>query len=282
MKICVDCRAPNPADRFVCYRCNERLDKIPDGAPAPGERSYPCLNCGQRMTFDAKACPACGRVPAMVTSLAGSSPTLHSPVENAIDRMNNAPYPVDWDVEPLPDGTVILRRTAWGRARADYQWTLGLLCVPLFLGSLLFGRRGVWPHHPLGAALFWVFVGLVIAVAVGALLWLVCGRDELRVGPGFLESRRELWSLGAKKRIEGFATLRVRRWRDREGETRQLSVENLATSLTLDTIVRRETHFLTGTLGALGTGIADPATSLGRFLSAQAGWPLVTPDEVRV
>lgn len=229
------------------------------------------------MTFDAKACPSCGRVPAMLTSLAGTSPTVTSPVANAIDRMNRTPYPVDWEVEPLPDGTVLLHRTAWGRARSESQLAISLIFLPVILASIFMGRRGVAPNPAMSSVVGWYALVAIILVAIAAIVWMACGREEIRVGENVLVVSRRLWFFESKKRVEGMAVLRVRTYSDTRSETRELVVENLGASLKLDQVSRREHSFLAGTIGGLGTGIADAVTSLGRFLSAQTGWPLVGP-----
>jgi hypothetical protein len=259
-------------DRFVCYSCGERLDKIPDGVPMPGERSYPCLNCGTRMTAVAKACPGCGLIPASLNAVAVTTPTNDSPPTNFIDRLRNAPYPIDWNIEPYPDGTVSLQKNGFAGFNQALPFAVPIVvaCLMLFMFSFARGwSDGSFGPNVILIVLLRIGLGLLL---FGTVAYSTFTRIELRAGPNFLEIRRRFLWWESVKRITTIALFRVETIRDDNRMVRTLVVENLGGRYILDSITTGDYKFLLHTYGALSTDTPDAPSSLGRFLAAQTGW----------
>lgn len=240
----------------------------------PGERSFPCLNCGARMTVDAKACPGCGLVPASLNAVAVKTPTNDSTTTNFIDRLRNTPYPIDWTVEPYPDGTVALRKN--GFANQASPWIVTLIVACLALIGFSFSRA--WRNSDMTTVIFLIAMRIVAGtVAFGAIIYGVFIRVELRAGPNFLEIRRRFLHWESVKRITTSALFRVETHRHEKRMVRTLFVENLGGRQELDSIATGDYNFLLHTYGALSTDTPDAPSSLGRFLAAQTGWTFADP-----
>jgi ribosomal protein L40E len=277
LRTCPDCRARNPERLTVCYACGQSLIKRREGEPRSGEQTYPCLNCGAQIGFSAQNCPACGRLaapPAPTSSQSG--------LADAVERATLAPLPIDWEIEPLPDGTVRLQKTSWGKLFSDgnnvtavFFLTILLAFVAIGFWSAFTGPRPRVSSNPVPVAILSSFLVLFV---VAALLWVFCGRDELRVGPGFLERRRRLFRWESVKRISGGAgnaifngsTERIRGDSRSGPQTiRTLRVESLRGRWILEQRSYRDNDSLLTSLAEPN----DPVTQLGKYLAAQTGWP---------
>jgi len=276
MHYCPDCRAPNPDGRAFCHVCGQSLNKRPDGTPLPGESAFPCANCGALVAFGAAACPGCGRL--TPPPLPGGNPLSELP--QAFDRLNVAPAPPDWSAEPLPDGTIRLRRTTWGRMNADASMLVMFLFLPLLFLNVLFGRRGMLAQRASEPWMLYVVLGMAAVVGVAGLIWALFAREELRVGKGLLEVRKTLFGHVRARRLQGVAVLRLRTnsYYTRNGHQRRrvLIAENLGQHITLDSRARSE-----GLFGLLADTAPDDVGQLGLFLSKQTGWPLIDLENGR-
>jgi hypothetical protein len=278
MRVCPDCRAQNPERLDRCYACGQSLSKRRDGEPLPGERTYPCLNCGAAMTYAAKNCPACGRL-----AVPPQSPLT---TENLIsDPFPLTPIPMGWAIEPLPDGTIRLTRQGW-RWVWSTQWA-SYATVPAFALLLYVVFRSAFVSRSERAGLFppWMpilLLGVFAATGIFLLIAAACAREELRVGPGFLERRRRLFGLGSVQRLSGMAvfaaasitTDHMSRYGPRT--YRYLELQNLGKRIRLDSRDVTSTASLLSALShlALETSHAsDDIATLGRYLSARTGWP---------
>lgn len=238
----------------------------------PGERSFPCVNCGARMTVDAKACPGCGLVPSSLNAVAQTPLSSGDPGTNLIDRLRNAPYPIDWTIEPYPDGTVALRKNGFAKFNNVLPWVVPVLvgCLVLFLFS--FARiAGTTSADATGVGAILLRVGLGF-VFFGSIAVTTFTRLELRAGPAFLEIRRTFLQWESVKRITTVAFLRVETVRSENRMIRTLVVENMSGRHVLDCVTVGDYNFLLHTYGALSTDTPDAASTLGRFLAAQTGW----------
>jgi hypothetical protein len=281
MRYCPDCRAPNPAGRAFCHVCGQSLGRRPDGMPGPGEGSSPCPNCGAAVALSATACPECGRIIPPPSVLPAHLVDVSSPrLPEAFGQLNLSPPPPDWRAEPLPDGTIRLRRTTWGRINTDASMLLIFVFVPLLFFNALFGRRGLVTHH-VGNPWEWYFpLGLVAAVGIAGVIWVLFAREVLRTGPGLLEVRKSLFGYEWARRIEGVAVLRLRTngYYTRNGRQRRrvLIAENLGLHITVDSRTRSD-----GLFGLFSDTAPDDVGRLGLFLSEQTGWPLIDPEHGR-
>jgi hypothetical protein len=278
MRRCPDCKAPNPAGRTDCYACGQRLDKKPAGTPAPGERTYPCRNCDAAVPFSAAACPGCGRVvrPEPDAPVAGPAPALV------------APPPPGWEAEPLPDGTVRLRRTTWARLNHGSGASgLAVLAAAWLVANVFLGRgRYVGVRADGAAPLAWplyVAIGALLLGGACGLVWALFGRFELRAGPGVLEARWRLWGWYRMRRLDS-AVLRIdtRNYWTRHGgqrERRALSAQTLGGALTLDA-EERGGDLLSAAVNGLMRPADGPA-ALGAYLSSLTGFAFVDPARGR-
>jgi ribosomal protein L40E len=267
---CPDCRAPNPARLEHCYACGQSLLKPRDGEPLPGERTYPCLNCGAQMSFRAKNCPSCGRLAAPPESpLVEDGPT--------IDPLALPPLPIGWEIEALPDGTTRLTRNGWSwvsdEDRPTYLFA-PLLLIGIFLAQRFSMERTMTPGTPPWT----LYLLLVILGASGVfvLIWGVWGREELRVGPGFLERRRRLFGLGSARRVRDIgvlvATSSSRHSRYGTRTYRALDVTQIGKRLRLDTRSVTESWSALASHTVNTAGATDEIAALGHFLAAKTGW----------
>jgi len=283
MKYCPDCKAPNPVSRTDCFFCGAPL-ATPRTGPLPGERAYPCLSCRTEVPYTATVCQGCGRV--LTPPPASAEPATEALSPAAIFAMNlvkNAPPPPGWNVEPLPDGTVRLIRGTWKKLRRFAGIGTAFVAIAVMivfqLAARLPGRalpvlQSPRDESPYGAALLLeAIVGVVLLLFA---VWLIWGREELRVGPGLLESRRELGSLRWVRQVTS-GVLRVESYRTctRNGEEihRRLRVQNLGTTITLDGSDR--SVFWGGMMPD------EELTALGRYLASVTGWPFVDPEHLR-
>jgi hypothetical protein len=193
-----------------------------------------------------------------------------------------APAPPDWSAEPLPDGTIRLRRTTWGRMNADASMLAMFLILPLLFVNVLVGRHGLL-NHPSRSTAPWALymvLGLAAAVGVAGLIWTLFTREDLRVGKGLLEVRKSLFGYVWARRLDGVAVLRLRTnsyyTRNGRQHRRVLIAENLGMHITLDSRARSE-----GLFGLLADTVPDDVGQLGHFLSQQTGWPLIDPENGR-
>ena len=290
MRRCPDCKAPNPESRAVCYACGQSLSKAPAGAPAPGERTYPCRNCDAAVPFSASACPGCGRVVRPGESPALSGVGAAAPADGAIPSTGPSLPPDGWQVEPLPDGTLRLHRTTWARLSGGAGGSsAALFATAVFVLYMFFGiagRGGYVGANARGAQPpAWPVIFAVVLLALGgvaSLVWTVFGRHELRAGPGLLEVRWRLWGWYRRRQMDS-AVLRVETSEHHGGRggpyvRRSLRAENLGTSLTLVSD-QRSTGLLSGALDNL-VG-RDRTAELGLYLSKVTGWPFVDPANGR-
>ena len=283
MKYCPDCKAPNPASRTDCFFCGAPLAS-PRTAPLPGERTYPCLSCRAEVPYTATVCHGCGRV--LTPSAVNAEPEAEALSPAAMFAMNlvkSAPPPTGWKVEPLPDGTVRMVRGTWLRLRRGAGIGAAFVAIAVMMvfqlaarlpGSALPVLQSPRHESPYGSA-------LLLEAVVGVLLlllaiWLIWGREELRVGPGLLESRMELGSLRWVRQVtSGVFRLESYRTYTRNGEEihRRLRVQNLGTTITLDGSDR----------SAFWGGIMpdEEITALGRYLASVTGWAFVDPEHLR-
>jgi hypothetical protein len=183
MKTCPDCRAPNPARLARCYACGVRLDSRPKSEPLPGEGTYPCLGCAGPVPQHLADCPHCGRL-----GLAPKAPT------RSLRRIE----PPGWSRTSLPDGTLLLSRRTWGRLSRDFSAWLGGAGIATYVLGFGLASFALRLHAP-GV----MFVALMPFVALFALwiLWTIWGKEEIRLGPNFLEKRVGLWRWQSRKRV---------------------------------------------------------------------------------
>ncbi len=204
MKTCPDCHAPNPPRLTKCYACGVRLDSRPKAAPLPGEGTYPCLSCAGLVPLHLKDCPHCGR-------LAPSLSPAHKPA-GPLRRVE----PPGWSRLSLPDGTVLLRRRAWGRLSRDFSFWLGGAGVATYVLGFGLASLALRLHAP---GVMFVAVLPFALLFVLWTLWTIWGREELRLGPNYLERRLGLWGWQSKKRLTDAALVvrpnfRARRFED--------------------------------------------------------------------
>ena len=287
MKQCPDCRAPNPRTRTTCYACGQSLDRrsVNPNAPLPGERTYECVNCAAAIPYRANACPGCGRVvtvppaPPVAPGTPPPAATWGDPEAGvaATASLSLEVARMGWEVEPLPDGSVRLRRTTGSRLNR----AAGPVGVALFM-AVYFAFQGFHSAalggrvEPRISAPLILLLAVAGTVAAAYLFWVFTGKDELRAGPGFLEVRRELWHYRRMERM----TLGVLRAETNETYARnhrrvyrRLLAQNLGKRIVLDQVER---GFL-----ILGGMKSDPVSALGAYLSRVTGFALVDPENGR-
>ncbi len=174
MKTCPDCHAPNPPRLTKCYACGVRLDSRPKAAPLPGEGTYPCANCAGAVPLHLKDCPHCGRL--------APSP---SPAHKSAGPLRRV-EPPGWSRLSLPDGTVLLHRRTWGRLSRDFSFWLGGAGVATYVLGFGLASLALRLHAPGAMFVALCPFGLIFVLWI---LWSIWGREELRLGPNFLERR---------------------------------------------------------------------------------------------
>lgn len=273
MRFCSFCRVPNGPERTHCVSCREPLGKLPEGIPLPGQSAYHCDNCDKLVTLGVETCPHCGRVaPSFLPSapvkpgegrvFEAPPPPVNNAAPDALDRLRQAPPPATWHVLPRADGTVVLQRTTGGKLSADATGPaaallVGLLCLFLLRVS---GREG--------PVVVYAAFGLLAAVGLAMLLWVLFAQETLQAGPGQLSYRREWMGWGPRRMVEGNALLRVV-IQHAAGQSGLHTLRHLFVEAGGKTI-RLETQ--------AGDGANNPAR-LGAFLSAQTGWPCINPEQ---
>jgi hypothetical protein len=278
MKRCPDCKAPNPPIRATCYACGQILIARP--AAQTAEPIYPCLSCRAPIPYSATACPGCGRVV--------KPPQPPDPRPNA--RIEGAPpapaiaSPGSWRVEPLPDGTALLRRSAAGRYRDIANVIVGGLSVAALImvraGSFLrpYAVAPDWTSGASGDPAMMVIAALFdVVIVAGAvyLVWLCFRREEMRVGPGLLTVRTELGFFHRERSVSGSAVFRI----ETSVVTAQLSsslyrslrVENMRARILIDQT--------SDTIRDDRPPTDDRVGALGRYLAQLTGWDLVDPHQ---
>jgi hypothetical protein len=240
MKICPDCKAPNPTRQTECFSCGQSLDKPIAGSPKPGERTYSCANCGRAIPFSANACPGCGRLVSAPPLSTVPVPLPGSEILPGIVALG--PAPAGWEIIPLPDGTLQLKRTAWKRLSSE----VGLPALCFIFGAMLLvgaftGHTSV-PSAPRMLMVVASFFFTLFGMAAG--LWQFVAPEEIRVGPNRLERRKSLMGYQQAWRFTEGAVIRAetRHGTDRSGSytTRYLKIESLAQRMTLDWHTHRE------------------------------------------
>ena len=265
MRRCPDCRAPNPPIRAVCYACGQRLNK--PAAPLTTEPTYECLNCESPLPYSAQSCPACGRV---------ARPTAGA--QTALETAALVPMPLGWEIEPLPDGTIRLRRSGAAKLFDANPFAV-------FMGASLFVIWG-------SAHLFERFlVTLLSLLAWGTLLTPIVllgvaafiRREELRVGKDFLEWRWNVLGIRQKKRLRD-GLFRIEQWMDYEQRGgrviyTELIVIGTGGRIRLLRQARREQTPFGHVTGSRDLSLfPDDLQILGNYLAAQTGWLFVPPS----
>ena len=286
MKYCPDCSAPNPLARTECFSCGQSLHK--KAAPLLGDdlRTFPCANCAAPVSFTSGICSGCGREAA--PPLPAASAPFQPGFADAAPRASLAPLPpLGWEMEPLPDGKVTLRRTFGGRLLRDVNAPALLFCVAGYMGLQLFpGRYGANSN-----VLVWAAIAvLTLLAALLTILWAFSSRETLVVGPNSLIQMRRLGTYERTWRITGQASLRVRT-RTTEGDwsrygsqtTRTLSVQQGNRKERIDFRIVDQSQFgishttlpelVSHSMG--GEAENDDMGTLASYLSAQTGWPIV-------
>jgi hypothetical protein len=194
--------------------------------------------------------------------------------------------PQGWEVTPLPDGTVLLRRAGVRRLMRDASWGWALVLGAGLFFSLFTNTRRLRGDGAAGTQAPWLAYGpaaLLLLAGIVALVAAFCAREELRTGPRFLERRWRLWAWERTYRLEGeFGFLRV----DTETHLharnagqytrRALRAEVGPRRRTID--ARNHEHGWLGIgLGPNLAGFGDDVAQLGRFLAAQTGWTFSDP-----
>jgi hypothetical protein len=246
MKICPSCKAPNPPRLTQCYACGRVLE--PPSAPSDVP-TYPCVNCNQPIAFTVRECPVCGR-------------STTPPIGEMLRERPLVNTPPGWEVEHLPDGTVLLRRTLWGKLTTESLSPKYLF--PLFLLPLLV-------QMPWRA--FAVIAGLAL---VGILLYVILGREELRVGQNYLERCVGVGQFVKRRRItDGHLTYQysTTAYRGNMYHHHRLYLRGIGGQLLLSSYSRSERRsLLTSPLGTNPTKSPYEITCLAEFLSTHTGW----------
>jgi len=187
--------------------------------------------------------------------------------------------PPGWEAQPYPDGTIVLRRTGWGRFTGDLAQPFGLIFLFYYVFASGF-RFALRPQLLLG----WTMVIPLIVFLLTIAIWLIWGREELRVGFNQLEVRKRLGKWCKVKRLsDGLLLLR---WdRDIWGRgydrtlTWRLEVRGQSGGATLDSRSERGYH---GILGELigGSELPPPPPELiylGEWVAERTGWNFDRP-----
>jgi hypothetical protein len=121
-----------------------------------------------------------------------------------------------------------------------------------------------------------LMLGLFVAGGLFLLVAAIFGREELRVGPGFLEWRRYLFGFQSVRRFTdiGVFSAASRTYHTKYGTRtfRRLEVQNLGKRIQLDSREVSETWSALASMMADMAGAKDEIATLGRYLAAKTGW----------
>jgi len=187
-------------------------------------------------------------------------------------------------VETLPDGTVRMTRTAARRLWGDASGLSSVVAVAAF--ALFFVVQQNLPVR------YVVFIG---AILVGAAAWAAGGRDELRVGPNFIETSKTWGPWGRTQRMDtigvfrvgtrhsanaGSATVRRTLWAENLGK--KIEIDSASGSGGRDALVASllpARYDLPRASSVVAPPLVDDDPHfLGRYLASITGWSFVDPE----
>jgi hypothetical protein len=273
MKHCQNCKAPNPERLTDCYACGHELVILP---------TYPCLNCHDPIPVGIPECPTCGRDQQAGLVRDERLTPVQAGIHQAAGYVLKAPILTGWEIEPLPDGTVLLKATTQERLSLNgVPSTLMLpmlfvLMCPIFVSVFLPAFRS---GQTVGIVTYLPYI-LSGCLLIGALLLAVFGTTrELRVGKGFLEQRDTILSHVSVRRFDAGGVLRLSHWQDPWWERHPTSGVRLSVQQgKRSTCLASYTHHR-GELGLLMPVISnqagDAVHALAGFLAEVTGWQIV-------
>lgn len=246
---CLQCDAPNPASRDVCYACGRVRDAV---------RSIP--------------------TPPISVPIAGAPLPHFGPSAYSGFR----PAPRGWTAEFGVDSRVVLRRTLAGRICRDAAASVGFSAVMIFV----FGAIRILPScDPCSAAtgmpgggmsLMTVLAGLA---AVAAAIWVFGVNEEITAETGRLTLTKgiggRIWQKAAADPF-GFLIVETRDSWDRGGPVRWRSLRAEAGGRRW-TLENRAFHHGLLLGGLSGFGGSDDVSALAGFLAEVTGWKVIDP-----
>lgn len=159
-----------------------------------------------------RRCPACNAVNVLsrrACDLCGAS--LLSATDSAAEsyRQREIEPPSGWKAEPLPDGTVRLRRDSSGRLNRHLEpWMYACFLiwpVAIFLVKFL----GLIPPDNYIPFAIWTFAGGLGTTAVLAMLWITIGHEEFHIASPHIVWRMFFFQQIQEKVLRGPGVLRI-------------------------------------------------------------------------
>lgn len=263
MKHCPECHAPNPTRLARCYACGADLDAQQKPKTSPSTPSFPCANCDAPVPIGAGACPSCGRV---IVASAGQR-------QLAIARPG-------WTQQSLPDGTVLLARSGWGKLLGTSGGSNASSTVIVGLGMLIAAAQLFFSsrRETVPVSFLSIVVIAVVLLLLGV-LWLLFGHEELRVGANSLEHRLRFASWNYRRQItDGILVLTdFESWTSRGSYHEwKLVARGAGGEITLERERRNEYQFLPD----FG-GYSDDLRLLGNYIATETGWNFHQPSAGR-
>jgi hypothetical protein len=271
MKHCQNCKAPNPERLTHCYACGHELVMLP---------TYPCLNCHAHIPIGIPECPTCGRDQQAGLVRDERLTPVQAGMHQAMGHVLKAPILTGWEIEPLPDGTILLKATTQEKLSLNgvpstlmlpmFFVLIGPIFVSVFLPAFRSGQSiSIVTYLP------YILSGCLL---VGALLLAAFGYSrELRVGKGFLEQRDTILSHVSVRRFDTGSVLRLSQWQDPWWERHPTSGVRLSVQQG-----KRSTRLASYTHHRGEMALLMPSTrqdeavhALAAFISEVTGWQVI-------